>query len=434
MAAAEARTSRGNLQITGLRWWIAGLVFLATLISYIDRLTLSVLAPSICSSLRLSNFQYASISTWFLLAYSFAQTIFGKLQDRIGTKVGLSIAMTIWSIAEMAQGLARGLFSFSSFRLILGLGEGGHWPAAIKSVAEWFPTRERALGMGIVNTGATLGSAIAPPLIVWLQWRFGWQTTFFVTGLFGFVWLGLWSLLYSAPQQHKWLRPAELNYIQADLTTERNLPPTWRSLLKNRQVQGIVLARFLGDPVWWLYLVWLPLYLYSARGFSLKAIGLSAWIPYIFADAGALLGGWFSGWLLRRGWSVSRSRGLAILFPTLLAPLGMFVVRARSATEAIALISIVLFAFQFWVNNVQTLTSDLFPNDLVASISGLAGTGAGLGAMVFILSTGWIVDHFGYAPVLIASALLVPAATTALAILCRMENSSMKQKPVLQEF
>ncbi len=424
------------MQITGLRWWIAGLVFLATLISYIDRLTLSVLAPSICSSLGLSNFQYASISTWFLFAYSCAQTIFGKLQDRIGTKVGLSIAMTIWSIAEMAQGLAKGLFSFSSFRLMLGLGEGGHWPAAIKSVAEWFPVRERAFGMGIVNTGATLGSAIAPPLIVWLQWKFGWQATFFFTGLLGFLWLILWILFYVSPEKHPWLHPAELSYIQGDTVREQNrirVSSAWRSLLKNRQVLGIVLARFLGDPVWWLYLVWLPLYLYSARGLSFKAIGLSAWIPYIFADAGALLGGWFSGWLIRRGCNLSRARGIAILLPALLTPLGMLVVRARSTAEAIALISIVLFAFQFWVNNVQTLTSDLFPNELVASISGLAGTGAGLGAMLFILSTGWIVDHFGYAPVLVASALLVPAATAALAILSRTENKPIQQNTVLQE-
>ena len=179
-------------------------------------------------------------------------------------------------------------------------------------------------------------------------------------------------------------------------------------------MQGIVLSRFLGDPVWWLYLVWLPLYLSRARGLSLKAIGLSAWIPFLCADAGALLGGWFSGWLIRRSWKPSRARGAAILFATVLAPIGMLVSRAKSEAGAIALISVVLFAFQFWVNNVQTLTSDLFPNRLIASISGLAGTGAGLGAMIFTFSTGWIVDHFGYTPVLILSGLLIPAATASL--------------------
>jgi len=412
--------ARGE-QVAGLRWWIATLLFLATLISYIDRLTLSVLAPTICNDLHLSNFQYASISVWFLLAYSFAQTVFGKLQDRIGTKRGLSIAMAIWSIAETAQAATRGLFSLCAFRFVLGLGEGGHWPAAIKGVAEWFPKEERALGIGIVNTGATLGSALAPPLIVWLELSFGWRTTFIVTGLLGFAWLILWTCCYQSPQEHPWLSIAEREFIQKDTSRldHARLAPTWRALLKNRQVQGIVLARFLGDPVWWLYLVWLPLYLARARGLSLKAIGATAWIPFLCADGGALAGGWFSGWLIRRGWKPERARGTAIVLAATLTPAGMLIAGAKSEAGAVALISLVLFAFQFWVNNVQTLASDFFPNELVASISGLAGTGAGVGAMIFIFSTGWIVDHFGYTPVLIASGLLIPAATAGLAWLGR---------------
>jgi ACS family hexuronate transporter-like MFS transporter len=384
-------------------------------------LTLSVLAPTICNDLHLSNFQYAGISVWFLLAYSFGQTVFGKLQDRIGTKVGLSIAMILWSIAETAQAATRGLFSLCAFRFVLGLGEGGHWPAAIKGVAEWFPIKERALGMGIVNTGATLGSAAAPPLIVWLALSFGWRTTFIATGLLGFAWLMLWLRCYQPPQDHAWLRTAELDLIQKDavLVEHGRVAPTWRALLKNRQVQGIVLARFLGDPVWWLYLVWLPLYLSRARGLSLKAIGMTAWIPFLCADAGALAGGWFSGWLIGRGWKPLRARRTAIVLAATLAPVGIMIAGARSEAWAVALISVVLFGFQFWVNNVQTLTSDFFPNELVASISGLAGTGAGVGAMIFMFSTGWIVDHFGYTPVLIVSGLLIPAATAALAWLAK---------------
>ncbi len=406
-----------RMKVAGLRWWIAGLLFLATLISYIDRLTLSVLAPTICNDLHLSNFQYASISVWFLLAYSFGQTVFGKLQDRMGTKIGLSIAMTLWSIAETAQAATRGLFSLCAFRFVLGLGEGGHWPAAIKGVAEWFPIEERAFGIGIVNTGATLGSAVAPPLIVWLELSFGWRTTFIVTGMLGFAWLLLWTWCYESPQKHARLRASELDIIQRNAARMENakVAPTWRALLKNRQVRGIVLARFLGDPVWWLYLVWLPLYLSRSRGLSLKAIGMTAWIPFLCADAGALAGGWFSGWLLGRGWTLARARGTAILLAAALAPAGILIAGAKSQVGAVALISVVLFAFQFWVNNVQTLASDFFPNELVASISGLAGTGAGLGAMIFMFSTGWIVDHFGYTPVLIVSGLLIPAATVALA-------------------
>jgi ACS family hexuronate transporter-like MFS transporter len=404
------------MKLAGLRWWIAGLLFLATLISYIDRLTLSVLAPTICNDLHLSNFQYASISVWFLLAYSLGNTVFGKLQDRIGTKIGLSIAMALWSIAETAQAATRGLFSLCAFRFVLGMGEGGHWPAAIKGVAEWFPAKQRALGIGIVNTGATLGSAAAPPLIVWLQLSFGWRTTFIVTGLLGFAWLMLWNWCYQAPQEHPWLHTSELDFIQKDATQPAKLAPTWRALLRNARVRGIVLARFLGDPVWWLYLVWLPLYLSRARGLSLKAIGMTAWIPFLCADAGALAGGWFSGWLIGRGWTTGRARGAAILFAAMLAPVGILIAGAKSQAGAVALISVVLFSFQFWVNNIQTLPSDFFPNEWVASISGLAGTGAGVGAMIFIFSTGWIVDHFGYTPVLIVSGLLIPAATVALLI------------------
>jgi ACS family hexuronate transporter-like MFS transporter len=419
MLVEKLKQSGSSFAIAGLRWWIGALLFLATLISYIDRLTLSVLAPVICANLGLSNLEYASIGTWFLLTYSFGQTFFGRLQDRIGTRRGLALAMCIWSIAEIAHAGARRLLSLSLVRMVLGLGEGGHWPAAIKSVAEWFPAEERALAMGIVNTGATLGSALAPPLIVWLQLRFGWQMTFVATGVLGFVWLALWLCIYRQPGEHKWIMPDERRHILAGQTspdaTAANVP--WKDLLKMREVQGIVIARFFGDPVWWLYLIWLPLYLYNARGFSLKSIGLFAWIPFVSADAGALLGGWTSGYLVRRGWPLRRARGAAIVFATLLAPVGMFVGRVDSPVGAMALISVVLFAFQFWVNNVQTLPSDLFPSSLVASISGLAGTGAGVGAMIFTLSTGWVVDHLGYTPILIASGLLVPLGTLFLFLL-----------------
>ena len=409
------------MKIAGLRWWIGALLFLATLISYIDRLTLSVLAPLICRDLGLSNLEYAGIGTWFLLTYSFGQTFFGKLQDRIGTRFGLALAMCIWSIAEIAHAAARALASLSFVRAVLGLGEGGHWPAAIKSVAEWFPAQERAFAMGIVNTGATLGSALAPPLIVWLQFRFGWQMTFVATGLLGFIWLALWLVVYRLPAEHKWIASGELNHILAGQREPQTAAPQvpWTKLLKMPEVQGIVLARFFGDPVWWLYLIWLPLYLHDARGFSLKSIGLSAWIPYVAADTGALLGGWTSGYLVRRGWQAHRARGAAIVLAALLAPVGMLVGRVSSPVSAMALISVVLFAFQFWVNNVQTLPSDLFSSNLVASISGLAGTGAGVGAMIFTFSTGWAVDHLGYAPVLVASGLLVPVGTILLFTLLR---------------
>ena len=410
-----------RFSIGGLRWWIAVLLLIATLISYIDRLTLSVLAPVICDNLHLTNLQYASVSVWFLLAYSLGQTLFGVLQDVFGTKRGLSVAMAIWSIAEATQAAVRGLVSLRTLRFLLGLGEGGHWPAAIKGIAEWFPVEERALGIGIINTGATLGSAIAPPLIVWLQASYGWRSTFVLTGISGFLWLALWEFCYQIPSKHRWLGADELKRISADSSDRTKAVPLagWVTLLRDRRVFGIVLSRFLGDSVWWLFLVWLPLYLFRARGMSLKAIGLSAWIPFLLADAGALSGGGLSSWLVHRGWKPLRARGAAIFFGALLAPFGTLIAFAHSEALAILLISITLFAFQFWVNNLQTLPSDFFPTDQVASVSGLAGMGAGLGAMLFTFFTGWIVDRYGYTPVLICAGLLLPAATTALVVFCR---------------
>lgn len=412
----ETRSGRGAFRVPGLRWWIAVLLLLATLISYIDRLTLSILAPAICDDLHLSALQYAGINVGFLLAYSAGQTIFGKLQDRIGTKIGLFIAMTVWSVSEIMHAATRTLGGLSFFRFFLGIGEGGHWPAAIRGVAEWFPANQRALAMGIVNSGATLGSTIAPPLIVWLQLSFGWRTTFIITGLFGFVWLVLWLICYFTPERHPWINARELELIRSDVRPGevRSADLGWIALLRNRKVLAIVLARLLGDPVWWLYLVWLPLYLSRARHLDLKEIGFSVWVPFLFADIGALSGGWFSGWLIRRGKKPVSARFIAIILGAALTPAGTLVFSVRSEIAAIALISLVLFAFQFWINNVQTLATDFFPNQLVGSVSGLAGTGAGVGATIFTLCTGWVVGSCGYAPVLILSGLLIPVATLAL--------------------
>jgi ACS family hexuronate transporter-like MFS transporter len=419
----EARTSpistAGGFKITGLRWWIIGLVFLATLINYIDRLTISVLAPEIIRDLHLDRFQYGSIATWFLLAYTISQALSGKLYDRVGTRRGFSISISVWSLAAIAHSVARGLFSLSLFRFILGLGEAGNWPGAAKTVAEWFPVRQRALGLGIFNSGAAIGSVVAPPLIVWLQLQFGWKVTFIVTGVLGFIWLGLWLLFYDKPERHPWLRAEEYQLIREDKehpgeTNTSGAKLRWRDLLAYRQVWGIVIARFFTDPIWWLYITWLPLYLSDARGFDLRKIALFAWVPYVAADAGSLLGGWFSGFLISRGWSVDRARKVVIIFAALLMPAGIFAAFASSPMVALALIGVVLFGFQVWINNVQTLPSDFFSSREVGSVAGLGGTGAGLGAMLFTLTTGWVVEHFSYVPILVVAGLLAPLGTLIL--------------------
>lgn len=422
----KATATEPGFKLPGLRWWIVGLIFLATLINYIDRLTISVLAPVITRDLGLTNTQFGGILTWFLFAYTISQGLSGKLYDRVGTKRGFVCSIVLWSSAAIAHAFARGLASLSVFRFVLGFGEAGNWPGAAKTVAEWFPIRERAFGMAIFNSGAALGSVLAPPLIVWLSLAYGWQTTFIVTGSLGFAWLVLWLVFYQTPDRHKWLGAEELRLIRAGqrvdttadpLATEPSAPLGWRELLRYRQVWAIVLARFLTDPIWWLYISWLPKYLADARGFSLVKIGLFAWVPYVAADAGSLSGGWLSGYLIARGWSVDRARKVVILIAALLMPAGIFAAFAHDAMVALALIGVVLFGFQVWINNVQTLPSDFFSDKAVASVAGLGGTGAGIGSMIFIFGTGWVVDHFSYVPVLVTAGLLAPFGTLVLFVL-----------------
>ncbi len=398
--------------ISGLRWYIIGLVFLATLINFIDRLTVTVLAPVIISDLNLSNQQFGQIATWFLAAYSASHALSGRLYDRIGVRRGFSLSITIWSLAAMAHSVARGAGALSICRFFLGLGEAGNWPGAAKVCAEWFPPHERAFAMAIFNSGAALGSVIAPPAIVFLQLRFGWQATFLVTGSLGFIWLLLWLWIYRPAAVHPWLSTKERAMLESvEIAPSRT---SWRTLMRFRPLWAIVLSRFLTDPVWWLYITWLPLYLNRVHGLDLKSIALAAAVPFLAADAGSLLGGAASGWLMRRGWPVDRARKSVILASAAMMTCGLGVVTAESAAVALFWISLVTFGFQAWINNVQTLPSDYFAQGSVGGVAGMGGLGAGIGAMLFMFGTGWVVDHFGYRPVLLTAGLLPVAGTAVL--------------------
>ncbi len=420
MTKNDTQFEIGGFKFNGVRWVIIGMVFFATLINYIDRLTISVLAPLIVKDLQLTNTEFGGIATWFLLAYTISQGLSGKLYDKIGIKKGFTVSIVIWSVAAMLHAFATGLRSLSFFRFILGLGEAGNWPGAAKTVAEWFPTKQRAFAMAIFNSGAAIGSIVAPPIIVGLTAYFGhWYETFIVTGALGFIWLFFWWFIYDSPDKHKWITKQEYNLIRADdepkadsVTVEK--PLGWFQLLTYRQTWGIVLARFLVDPIWWLYITWLPLFLNQVHGFDLKQIGLFAWVPYVAADAGSLFGGWLSGFLIGRGWSVNNARKAVIGFAACLMPAGILAAYTPDSMQALALIGVVLFGFQVWINNVQTLPSDLFPKSAVGSVAGLGGTGAGIGSMIFIFSTGWVVDHYSYTPILVAAGLLAPIGTIVL--------------------
>lgn len=390
------------------RWVIIALIFLGTVINYFDRLALPTLAPVLRAEFKLTNVDYAWIANSFLLVYALSMFVWGAVFDRIGNRVGFAVAVVVWSVAQIGTAAARGVASLCVLRGLLGLGEAGNWPGATRTIAAWFPARQRALGMGIANTGASLGPAFAIPLIIWMSDDFGWRAVFVITGAMGFVWLALWLALYPLRE------PGEIPATKAVPSTR---PVPWGVLLRRREVWGIVTARFLGDPIWWLYVNWMPLYLADARGFDLKQLKATGWVPYVAAAVGALAGGWLSGFLLRRTGDVNLARKVAISIGTVAMLAGFATAFTTSAPAAIACLSITLFGFQFWVGNVQTLASDFFPVGAVGSIAGFAGTAAGLGAVIFTFSTGWVVDHFSYTPILITAAVLAPAATIALFLL-----------------
>lgn len=395
------------------------LIFLATVINYLDRLTVSVLAPVIRASLHLSNVEYAALGSAFLAAYTISQSLSGKLYDQFGVKRGFTGSVLVWSVAAMLHAVARGFGSLCVFRFLLGLGEAGNWPGAAKTAGEWLPVRERALGLAIFNSGAAIGSVVAPPLIVWIQSHFGWQATFLVTGGLGFFWLALWMLLYRPPSEHPWMTERERSMIVAGKSTqEQSATIPWVRLLRYRKAWAVVLGRALLDPIWWLYLLWLPEYLNKARGFSLAQIGMFAWIPYLAADIGSLSGGFASGFLIARGWSVNRARKTVMGVASLFTVAGIPAAHAADPIVALVIIGVVLFGFQAWVVNLQTMPSDMFPDHAVGAVAGLGGTGSGIATILFTLATGWTVDHFSYMPVLTVAGLLGPIGAAVTFVVC----------------
>lgn len=400
------------MRVKGLRWLVISLVFLATVINYIDRQTVSVLKTSISQDLGLTNAHYAAIQNCFLVLYGISQMVSGRLYDAIGTRLGFTFSIVVWSGAAIAHFFARTVWSFGFWRAVLGFGEAGNWPGAAKAVGEWFPVRERALGMGIFNTGAAVGGALSPPIIAWLASAYGWRPTFLITGVLGFGWLALWLLVYHAPQRHPWITDEERAHILSDRDGASPDAPAWRpgwgELLRYRQVWAVVAGRFVTDPIWWLYVFWLPSYFQEARGFSLQQVGWSAWFPFLAAGVGAMGGGWASGHLIRRGWSVDRARKTVMTVGALLTPAGIFAVRAQSPYVALALMGVVLLGFQAWVNNLQTLPSDFFPSSAVGSVFGLGGTAAAIASVLYNWNTARVVDAFGYTPVFVVAGGLGP--------------------------
>lgn len=406
--------------LRGVRWWVIALVFAAVLINFLNRLTVAVLGTVISAQFRLSSAEFASLTTVFLIAYTISQGVSGKLYDAVGVKAGFSISIILWSVFSMAHAFARGMISLNVFRFCLGLGEGGIFPGVAKVVAEWFPARERALAIGICSGSTAVGTVIATPLMIWMNFKFGWRMTFLLLGAVGFVWLVFWLRFYTSPGDNRHLSSEEYKLILEGRAPQRELISlSWRELMAHREAWAIFLARFFGDPVWWLYITWLPMYLFNVRHFSLHDIGIFGWMPFLAADIGSLFGGWLSGHLMSRGWTLDKARKTGMGVGTLLMCSGIFAAHATSAASALILIALVLFGFQCWISNVHSLPSDYFPEGAVGTAMGMGGVGAGIGSMLLTQATGFAIDRYSYAPILLIAGLLPIAAMASILVLGR---------------
>ena len=393
------------------RWRIAALVACAITLSYFDRQTLPVAITAIQRDIPISNTGFADLQAAFLVSYAVLYALGGKLMDVLGTRRGFLLIMLWWSFACASHGWATGFGMLMLSRFLLGMGEGGGFPAATKAVAEWFPASERSLAMGIMNGGTALGAVVAPPFIAAVLSLATWRWIFFLAGAAGLAWAVWWWRDYRTP-----ISTVEPARVEA----------SWLGLFSFSEVWGLVGAKFLSDAAWYFYLFWVPKYLYDARGFDVKKVGYFAWIPYAAAGLGCLAGGWFSGWLIRRGHSLNFSRKLALGLSAVVMP-SVALVNYVPVQLAIALLSLVFFGQQSWSTLVMVLPADLFPNKLVGSVAGLVGFGGAMGGVVFGLIAGRLLDHgYGYSTLfaivstLHVSAFLLILGTTRAAKLSRV--------------
>ncbi|QKJ31528.1 MFS transporter [Mucilaginibacter mali] len=409
------------MKVRGLRWFIIGLIGLATVINYIDRSAINIMWPYIYKEFGIADVDNKStlalITTFFMIAYAIGQTAMGKIMDSIGTRLGMVFSISLWSISIALHALARGLASFNIFRFMLGFSEAGNWPGATKSNAEWFPAKERAIAQGIFGAGASLGSVVAAPIIAALFLAFGWKLTFACIALLGVLWIIPWLIINkNTPDKHPWITEEEQTHIltkPAEAFANTEVAYTWKQLLAFRNTWGIILSRFFIDPVWWLFVTWLPTFLKEQFLFDIKQIGAFTWVPYLFAAIGGLLGGFYSSRLIRNGKDPVKARKLAIAIgcALMLAGLTGIVIYLDSLkdnpTLAMGLISTTLFGFQFLINNLQTLPSDYYSGKNVGTVSGMGGTAAVLGTLL----TTWMVPVLtktSYTSFFVLGALLVP--------------------------
>lgn len=422
------------MTVKNLRWYVIALIAIATIINYIDRSALSVLWPDIVEELfpdetPLERKQiYATISVVFVFSYAFGQAIFGKIFDWIGTRLGFVLSITVWSLATIAHAFAQGILTLSIFRSILGIAEAGNWPGAAKGNAEWFPTKERALAQGIFNSGAAIGGIIAIPLVAYLTVFFSWQMVFVVIGATGLLWLIPWLILVkSPPGSHPWISEDEKQYILTgqkrinDDGSENNdeeYNPETKEMLTRKESWGVIIASAAIDPIWWLFVFWIPIYLNEVYAMDVKSIGIYGWVPYV----GAMFGAWFGGLLaqnrLKAGWNVNKTRklvislGCLIMLPSLLA-----MANPGSPVTAVLIMAVILFGFQTAIGNVQTLPSDLLGKQSIGTLAGISGMAAKLGAVGLTSLVPILTADGNYTPAFVIGASLAIIALLAVWLL-----------------
>jgi ACS family hexuronate transporter-like MFS transporter len=411
--------------IRGFRWTVCGLIFAATTINYMDRQVLGLLAPTLEKELGWSEMEYARIVMAFQAAYALGLLGFGRLIDRIGTRHGYALSIFAWSVAAMAHALARGVWGFGVARFALGMGEAGNFPAAVKAVTEWFPRRERGLATGLFNSGSNVGAILAPLVVPWLTSRFGWQGAFIVLGAIGFIWLIFWYWLYALPHDSKHVSAEELQHIQSDPPEPVQQKIRWLALLQYPQTWAFVVGMSLSAPIWWFYLYWLPKFLHKQHGLDLATMGPPLVVIYTMTTVGSIAGGWLSGSLIKRGWSINASRKTALLICALAVLPVVFASQVSNLWVATFIIGLAASAHQGWAANLFTLVSDLFPKHAVASVVGLGGMFGSLSALAFSQAVGLNLQSSGSYTVL-----FIMAGSAYLLALIIMQLLIPKMKPV----
>jgi ACS family hexuronate transporter-like MFS transporter len=402
---------------SNVRWVMLGMTFLATVINYLDRQTLSVMAPVLLDHFHITAGTYSQIIFAFMLAYTIMNGISGPLLDRLGSRIGYSLTIAFWSAAEVLTAAATGAVSLGAYRFLLGVGEAGNYPAGVKVIGEWFPPKERSLASGIFNSGAAIGAMLAPPLLAWSALTFGWRTSFVIVGILGFIWMLVWLVVYREPPSN----PAE-----------RQLPPpAVSSLVRDRFVWQFTLSKVFADPVWYFYTFWFPQYLKVGHGYTLAQIGKIGWIPFATAGIGNLAGGLLTMLIMKSGATDQTARRISVLVFSACMVAAFPAAIVSSAAVSILLISTATFGYSGALANVLALPRDVFPKNAVASIWGLASMGSGFGGMVFSLATGWLVDHYSFRPVFMLFGTLPVIAAALVWTLPRVARATQVSDPVV---